>query len=264
MGTLPEMFDVEDVGLEDDAFLHFTFSNISQFVQRPNDLRLITEFLQEARKNHPEKMQLTANAQAIESVIVDESAFILYALYWTFGPSGQCVSAHGAGSIPMPCQVFHNTNWNVGLHMTYPLFDGNRRHINLQKGRIQTDRIHLQLKKLDNNLALNVKAKTIGLLTASTNLEFSRASAVNAGKNYALVENSYMEGATSIITLLDAQKVALASKLAHSNSVYTYLSRCLELENSIGRFHMLASDKEKQGYKKRLEQFLEAHEIGRY
>jgi len=261
-GVLPERFDVEDIGLEDDVFLHFTFSNLSQFIQRPNELRLITKFLvQEARTNHPAKMQLAANAQAIERQLLMNQR-----LYYTPSLALQAQMDEvfwrdGEGSVPMPGQSFHNTSWNVGVNISFPLFDGNRRHINIQKGRIQTDQVQLQLKNLDNNLKLNVKAKTIGLLTAGTNLEFSKKSAVNAVKNFELVQNSYKEGATSIITLLDAQKAALASKLVHSNSVYTYLTGFLELENSIGYFHMLATAEEKQKYKQRLEQFLEENKL---
>ncbi len=256
-GVLPEMYDVEDIGLEDDVFLHFTFSNLNQFVQRPNELRLITKFLvQEAQRNHPAKKQLVANAQAMERQLLMNKRLYYSPSVALQAQMDEVFWRDGAASVPLPGQSFHDTSWNIGLNISFPLFDGNRRQINVQKGRIQSDQLQLQLKNLDNNLELNVKSKTIGLLTAGTNLEYSKKSAVNALKNFELVQNSYKEGATSIITILDAQKVALTSWLAHSNSVYNYLIGFLELENSIGYFHMLASDQEKQSYKKRLEQFL--------
>ena len=256
-GTLPEMFDVEDTGLEDEVFSHFTFSTLSRFVQRPDELRRITGFLeQEARNNHPAKKKLAANAQAMERQLLMNRR-----LYYT--PSialqaqmDEVLWRDGSGATPPPGQSFHDTSWNVGLNISYPLFDGNRRHIDEEKSKIQADRLQMQLKQLDNSLALNVKTKTIALLTAGTNLEFSSKSAVNAAKNFELVQNGYNQGVSSIITLLDAQKTALASRLAHSDSVYRYLVGFLELENSIGYFHMLASDREKQGFEERLGRFL--------
>jgi len=256
-GVLPEMYAVEDIELENDLFMHFTFVNLNKFLQRPNELKLITKFfIQQALENNSLKKELVLNKEVLE-----RQTLMNQRLYYTptialQAQMDEVFYRDGEGSTPMTGQTVEDNSWNVGLNISYPLFDGNRRHINLQKGKIQSKQIDLRLKNLDNNLSLNIKSKTIGMLTSSTNLEYSKKSSFFASKNFKLVQNSYNEGATTLITLLDAQKMALASKLNHSNSVYDYLIKFIELENSIGQFHILASEIEKEKYLNKLKQFL--------
>ncbi|MCK5075779.1 MAG: TolC family protein, partial [Calditrichia bacterium] len=63
----PENFDIKDVRIDDDAFIEFSSDNFGKFIQRPDDLKLIADFLlQEALKLHPTKKQLMINMKAVE------------------------------------------------------------------------------------------------------------------------------------------------------------------------------------------------------
>ena len=256
-GVLPEMYDLEDVDLTDDLFQNFVFTNLTKFLQRPNELRLITKFfIKEATENNSLKKQLLLNKQILErQTLMNQRLYYTPTLALQF-QMDEVLWRDGEGSTPRGSMSFEDNSWSIGINLSYPLFDGNRRHINLQKGKIQSDQLELKLRNLDNNLELNVKSKTISMLTSSTNLEFSKKSSSFASKNFELVQNSYKQGATSLLTLLDAQKMALSSKLNYSNSVYDYLINFIELESSIGQFHILSTEKEKAVYINKLKQFL--------
>jgi outer membrane protein len=256
-GILPEMFDIKDARIEDDVFSEFSSSTFGKFVQRPNDLRLITQFLiAEALRIHPSKRQLLANLDVVErQLTMRKRAYYLPTLALQ-GQRDETLWRGGKASDPLPGQSFNNSSWNVALNLSYPLFDGNRRHINLQKSIIQRDQVNLQLKDVDNALDLNIKAKALQLLTAMTNIDFAKISAENAAKSFELVQNAYKQGANTLTQLLDAQKAALQAKLAHSNSVFNYLMSFLELEGSVGYLHVLATEQEKENFKERLNLFI--------
>ncbi len=256
-GVLPEQFDIKDARIEDDVFIDFSSSNFGKFVQRPNELRLITDFMvEEALRVQPTKNQLLANLKAVERQLTMYKRTYYLPTLALQGQMDEVLWRGGNGSDPMPGQSFNNSTWNVALNLSYPLFDGNRRHINVQKGKIQKDQLSLQIKELDNALALNIRAKALQLLTAMTNIEFAKISAENAVKSLELVQNAYKQGANSLTDLLNAQQAALQAKLGHSNSVYNYLISFLELEGSVGYLHMLATEEEKEGFRERLNQFI--------
>ena len=262
--ALPETFDIKDARIEDDVFSDFSSSAFGRFVQRPNDLKKITLFLvNEAQRTHPSKKQLLANLDVVErQMTMFRRSYYLPTLALQ-GQMDEVFRRGGNGSVPVPGRSFNNASWSVGLNLSYPLFDGNRRHINVQKSKIQKDQLYLQLKDFDNALALNIKTKALQLLTAMTNIEFSQKSAESAVKSLDLVQNAYRQGANTVADLLGAQQAALQAKLAHSNSVFNYLVSFLELEGSVGYLHVLATEQEKENFKERLNRLILENRISR-
>ena len=254
--TLGEDFDVVDVSLEDELFRSFSKSPISKYVRTPDDLRRGADFLiSEAIRNHPLERQLAANIMA-----VDRQEQMNKRLYYTPTLAAQAQYDNvtyrgGEGSEEVPGSNFNDENWNVALSLTYPLFDGNRRQIDLQRTRIQQDQIQFQKKELDLNLSLNITAKVLQLLTAQTNINFSRTSSESAWKNFELVQENYKQGQVSIVQLIDAQRAALQAKQAYSISIYQYLVAHLELENAVGFYSQLASPEEQKAFEERFIQF---------
>ncbi|MCP3908969.1 MAG: TolC family protein, partial [Oceanicoccus sp.] len=227
---------------------------------RPDDLRLISDFMaQEAQESHPTKKSLMANLQVAErQLAMNKRSYYLPTLALQ-GQMDEVLWRGGDGSDPLPGQSFNDNSWNVALNISYPLFEGNRRHINVQKSKIQQDQLSLNIKNLDNALTLNIQANTLQLLSAMTNIEFAKKSAESAGKSMELVQNAYKQGVATLTDLLNSQQAALGAKLAQSNSVYNYLISFLELEGSVGYLHMLATEDEKQGFMDRLNQFILEH-----
>ncbi|KAA3620448.1 MAG: hypothetical protein DWQ05_00460 [Calditrichaeota bacterium] len=255
--TLPEPFDIKDTDIGDEVFLDFSSSNFGKFIKNPNDLRLITNFLiEEALRVYPSKNRLIANLKAVErQLTMNKRAYFIPALALQ-AQSDETFWRGGKASEPLPGQSYTDTRWNIGLNLSFPLFDRNRKRIDVQTNQIQRKQLKTQIQDIDNSIALNIKSKAINLLIASTNIEFSEKSATNAGKNLELVQNAYRQGATSIIALLDAQQASIRAKLAHSNSVYNYLLAFLELEGGVGYLHILSSEEEKNEFKRRLNRFV--------
>ncbi|MEN7546345.1 ABC transporter substrate binding protein [Rapidithrix thailandica] len=255
--SLEEEFEVEDVTLDDNVFAIFSSSELGQYITGPEQLALITGFLiQEALTNYPTKRQLQANMQAVQrQEAMNKRRYYLP----TLAAQGQWESIWwrgGVGSEPLPGSTFSDSRWNIGLNLSYPLFDGNRRQINLQTTRIQKEQLNTQIQSLDQNLTLSVQAQTLDLLKASTNIHYAKVASENAQKNFQLVQDNYTKGLVSIIQLLDAQQAALRAKEAFAISVYDYLIAFLSIENSIGFYHLLATPQNLTEFYQRLGEYI--------
>jgi len=250
-------FDLQDVTLDGPLFEAYADSDLARYVKGPYELNLITEFLtEEAKLNYPTKKQLLSNAAVFE-----RQKTLNKRLYYTPTVAGQAQLDNtfwrgGEAASPLPGSEFVNTNWNAGLNVSIPIFQGNRRAIDLQTTTIQQKQLGYQIENLDRNLELSVRANTLSLLAASTNIENSRESAENTARNYDLVQNLYKKGQISIIQLIDAQRTALQTKQAYAIAVYDYLTAFLQLENSIGAYSILSSEEERAEFEDRWQSFL--------
>lgn len=256
-GTLGNDFKITDLLIDGPLFTSFSKSTLAEYVKSPFELRLITEFLVlEAKNNYPSKKQLNTNAE-----LLDRQKVLNKRLYYTPTVAAQAQLDNtfwrgGEGSTAVQGTEFINNNWNAGLSVSIPLFDGNRRSINLQTTQIQQEQLNNQLDNLDRSLELSVRANTLDLLVASTNIGNSAVSADNTAKNFDLVQNLYRKGQANIIQLLDAQQASLQTKQAYALSIYDYLLAFITLENSIGSYSMLSSQEEQDALLDRWNDFL--------
>ncbi|MEM0997750.1 MAG: ABC transporter substrate binding protein [Bacteroidota bacterium] len=251
-------FAVEDVLIDGALFQSFANSQMATYVKGPYELELITEFLvQESQTIYPTKKQLNANLDALA-----RQRILNRRLYYTPVVAGSAQFDNtfwrgGEGSTPNPGMEFVNSSWSAGLNVSIPIFDGNRRAINLQTTKVQQAQLGDQIMNLDRQLEFLVRANTLQLLAATTNIRFSRESADNTAKNYELVQNLYRKGQVNIIQLLDAQSAALNTKLAYALSIYEYIQAFIQLENTLGSYSFLSTPEADGEFLDRWNEFLD-------
>jgi outer membrane protein TolC len=86
-------------------------------------------------------------------------------------------------------------------------------------------------------------------------IEQTRNAAEASRKNLELVTDAYSQGATSIVTLLDAQNSALVSSEAAENAVYDFIVDLMNVERATGTFDFFRTAGEREAYFKRLDDF---------
>ncbi|MEO0553077.1 MAG: TolC family protein [Bacteroidota bacterium] len=254
--TLDNEFDIENVALEANLFDYYNDNLLVSQVENPQDLRRVGQYLYEyASSNFPSVQQLEYSIKALERQNKSNSrAFYLPNVSLGVSQS-EVLQRGGLASEPTErLSKFVDSFWNVGVTVSYPLFEGNRKNIRRQNTSIETEQLTLQKNDLTNNLKLNIQNSIANLVAARTNIVFSEKSAENAQKNFDISQDLYQESSISIIQFLDAQNAALTTKLNYINSVYSYVLSFVELENSIGFFSMLASPEEKQNFEQSLMQ----------
>ncbi|MEM7551311.1 MAG: TolC family protein [Bacteroidota bacterium] len=254
--TLEDRFKVEDVNLTDELFAFFDGNIVAQSINGPDDVWEATKFYnEEAKIFFPPRQELLNNIYATDRQLKGNRR-----AYYTPSVSlnvsqQEILERGGAASTETSTSNFIDSQWSVGLGLSYPIFDGNRRSINIQRTQVQKDQLAVTLTELDNDIEFNINAAVIDLVTSRTNINYSKISSESSWKNFQLQQDFYRQGRVTVTQLFDAQNAALEAKLAFNNSVYNFLVSFVTLENSIGYYSMLISASERAEFEDRYREF---------
>lgn len=255
--TLDEEYDVDDVSLDSDFYKELSNGPVSKYIKTTRDLALATEFMvEEAKRSNPNKQAIMEDTKAVKRQKLLNERLLYTPVVGLQGQAGYVFGRGGEGSSEVAGFEFTDYPWQVGISLSYPLFQGNSRRVNIQKSRIQLDQLNYSILFLDQNLELAVKTGVLEVLNASTNIAFSETSSRNSNLNFGLVQDNYKQGKVSVTQLIDAQQSALNAKLAYAISIYDFLKSQLQLEYSIGFFSMFSSAEEMNEFQERLNQYM--------
>ena len=250
-----EEFEVEDARLSDELFGRFDPVRIGPLIDRAGDVEILTDFLvAEALQNMPSLKQLAANMKAAERQQQMNRRLYYLPTVALRGQADYTFWRAGKGMPPVsPDPV--NSTWNLALHFTYPLFQGNQRKIAIDQTAIQQQQLRLQEESLRQQLSQAVRVRMTNLVSRRTNIHFAGVAAASAQKNFELVQDAYQKGQLAITQLVDAQRAALSARQAEAGAVYEYLVSYLQLENSIGGYTMFMTSEEREAFVGRLTAF---------
>ncbi|MGI9532606.1 TolC family protein [Lutimonas sp.] len=249
--TLEEKYDISDITVDDQIYTRFSSSVIAKFVNNPSDLDFVASFLvNESINNNPNKQGLLQQINAVERKNLQDKRLLYTPKVGLQAQMAQVLARGGANSNATDFNIPNNT-WSVGIGLSYPIFTGNQRKVNLQTSRIQLDQLNNSKVQLDQQLELAVKSSLTNTVATSTNIAFSKTASNNAIANFELVRDQYQVGEVNITQLVDAQQSSLGAKLRYSVAIYEYLQSQLQLEFSVGFFSMFASEAELQAFNKR-------------
>ena len=255
--SLEDNYDIQDVTIDDEVYEKFTDERIAKFVKTPKDLEFVSEFLvQEAVNANPNKRFLLENIKAAEREWLQNKR-LLYVPQLAFqAQTSQVLDRGGRGSEEIPGgNEFFDNSWQLGISLSYPLFQGNARRIDIQRSTVQLEQLDNSRQQLDLNLELSVRSSVLQLLNSYTNIAFSKTASDNAQRNFELVQENYREGAVIITQLIDAQQAALQARLSYALSIYDYMQAQLQLEFAIGFFSMFSAPEKIKDFEDRFLQF---------
>lgn len=255
--TLPDEFDIEDLLLNNSILRWFEDSGLEKAINTPASLHKLTNFLsEESIKNYPAKKQLLSNIDAVERQQLMNKRLYYTPVVALQGQIDQNIYRGGLASEPLPGSSFYNNTWSVGVSVKYPIFQGNRRKLNLNQNNIVLNQLDQQSTNLSQNLQLQVKVNTLNIISSKINIENSKIARDNAEENFKLVQQNYQLGTINITQLIDAQKNLFSLRQAYSIAVYEYLLNFIKLENGIGFYSILATEEEKKEFQNRYLQYI--------
>ncbi len=250
-----EEFEVVDARLSDELFGRFDPARIGRLIDRAGDVEILTDFLiAEALKNMPSLKQLAANVKAAERQQQQNRRLYYLPTVALRGQADYTFWRAGKGMPPVSAAPLDAT-WNLALHFTYPLFQGNQRKIAIDQTAIQQQQLRFQEESLRQQLSQAVRVRMTNLVSRRTNIHFAEVAAASAQKNFELVQDAYQKGQLAIAQLVDAQRAALSARQAEAGAVYEYLVSHLQLENSIGGYTMFMTSEEQEAFVGRLTAF---------
>lgn len=145
-----------------------------------------------------------------------------------------------------------DTSALVALNLQWPLFDGGARYARIHGARADVRR--LGRLRDDRVVALHQTVRTSFRTTAIawSQVTLQRQAADAAKEGLELVTQSYLNGATGITGVLDAQRQLRAAELGLVDAIFGAFDAVLDAQRAVGLFYFVLSDVEKEEWDRAL------------
>lgn len=139
---------------------------------------------------------------------------------------------------------YDDTEWNIGVKASLPLYEGGRRGAELHMERAA-------LRKLGHQKAKVSKLIRQRMITALENARSSYdsyllagESALAADKTLKIVSDLYARGAVSITELIDAQNAKVNAEMNEASGLYSFMEKIVDVERAFGAFSAFSETEE--------------------
>jgi outer membrane protein TolC len=184
----------------------------------------------EAQAARAERKALAARAAAAEAITGAERGARLPQVALT----GGYTYANPNRDIVPPTADWEDT-WDVGVGLTWSVFDGGRRSANEARARAQADAAREQLRELDRAIRLEVTERALELRTAEARLGVAERSVESAAESRRVAGDRYREGVIPSSELLDAEVAHVRAALARTEALAILRLAAAGLDRAVGR-----------------------------
>ncbi|MCP4600651.1 MAG: TolC family protein [Proteobacteria bacterium] len=257
---LEEEFVLEEVGLESVIF-GLVRARMFEMMDNPKSMQVFRDFaVQDALRQSPELAQLGESEAAIKR----EMASIKRS-YWvpSVGLTGQVnqrLFEAGEGTDPpVGSPEQDDTNWNVGLSLSWPMFEGGQRIAKLRKLAAELIRLETQKDNIKQRIEQRVRVALKSGASSAVNIHLSRQAASAAGENLKLVTEGYSRGVLTVLDLLDAQNASLTADIKALDSEFMLMIHMINAQRAGGGYFALGTEAEIEVWAKRVEEYLKEH-----
>jgi outer membrane protein len=125
--------------------------------------------------------------------------------------------------------------WDVGVGLSWNVFDGGRRSANEARARAQADAAREQLRELDRGIRLEVTQRALELRTAEARLAVAERSVESAAESRRVAGDRYREGVIPSSELLDAELAHERAALARTEALAVLRLAAAGLDRAVGR-----------------------------
>jgi len=156
---------------------------------------------------------------------------------WGFLPS---LSANGVYNLNYFSESFSTLynksfpNAYVGLSLSLPIFQGNKRLQNLSKARLEVDRADLDITNAKNTISTEYVQALASYKSNYTNWQFLKENVSLAKDVYHVVSLQYREGIKIYLDVIIAQSDLRTAELNYYNSLFQVLSSKIDLQKALG------------------------------
>ncbi len=246
--------DVDEAQLGAGLFDNYNYIQIRELIDDPKLRKYFVAFLVELAKNNaPELKSLDYDLTAIGRQIKLNTGGRFLPTLALQGQYNNNFNRWGLGVNPDA----PDTNYNVGVSLSIPIVDQNRKNINRQIAKIQQEQLNINKSNSQLAIETNVNNAVLAIINEVSNIELSQVSEEAAKEALELTQASYSNGAVTIVQLIDAQNNYLSASLARFNAVYNYLLASLRLERFIGYYFLMHTQPENEAFIQKFTTFLE-------
>ena len=255
----------------DDTVLMSGEPRFRKMLANPQRFRLAREFLvAEGLRAAPELKSLNALQAAKQREVRSNTlapfvpTFALQASlthnFLTSGAGTDDISAGLPPGVDIPLPDPDPFNWQIGLSMTLPIYQGGERYARTRKSEKEHEQLVLQEKSTRDRIDQRVRAALHRAGASLPGIRLAREAARAARETRELSTMAYSQGAASILELLDAQNQALIADLSATTATYDFLIDLMNVERAIGRFDFSRSADNMAAFMSRMEAYVQKGE----
>ena len=128
-----------------------------------------------------------------------------------------------------------NSDWRVGVGLSFPLFDGGVSGRAIRAARIDLEEAELGYENSRKQVDLEVKLAHLNLVTSLKKTDLTEKEVESAEESYNIALGRYRTGVAPITEVIDAGVTLSNSRVSHTMATYDYLMNRAELKQAIGR-----------------------------
>ena len=128
-----------------------------------------------------------------------------------------------------------NTDWRLGLGLSFPIFDGGVTRRAVQTARINLQQAELDYSDLTKQVNLEVKSAHLNLVTALRRIDLTEKEVESAQESYDAASGRYRTGVAPITEVIDAAVALTNSKVSRTMALYEYLLAGARLNQAMGQ-----------------------------
>jgi outer membrane protein len=184
----------------------------------------------EAADARPDRAALVARVAAADALRGAEHGARLPQVALT----GGYTYANPNRDIVPPEAVWQDT-WDVGVSLSWSVFDGGRRSASEARARAQADAARASLRELDRAIRLEVTQRALELHTAEARLAVAERSLESAKENRRVAADRYREGVIPSSELLDAEVALERAGLQRTEAQALVRLSVAALDRAVGK-----------------------------
>jgi outer membrane protein len=125
--------------------------------------------------------------------------------------------------LPLNSENFDdNSDWSVGLTLSFPIFDGGKKSRAIKKANIDLNNARLEYEDLKRQVRLEVKSAYINLENALEKIELTRRQVASARESYEAALGRYKNGLAPITEVIDAEVAFTQGQVNFIGSKYGF------------------------------------------
>jgi len=182
----------------------------------------IESYFTSALNRRPDLATLKAQASAAGAQITQ--------VYSDYFPSAQAVAGYNAMGTGLPAA----NNFDVGLVVSWPIFNGFLTSHQLDEAKAQRDSINYAIKDLQLRIWLEVKSTYLQLQTSIERIHQAEDTLAASSGQLELAAKRYNAGLGNIIELTDAERFYIQDDAAYVDALYAYSVTKASLDRATG------------------------------
>ncbi len=182
----------------------------------------VRSYFQSATKLRPDLQTLEAEARAAGAQIAEVRS--------DFWPTFQAVAGYSAMGTGLPAA----NNFNAGIVVTWPIFNGFLTEHEVAEARARRDAIRYSLADLELRIWLEVKTAYLELQTGLQAIRQAEETLAASSGQLELADKRYNAGLGNIIELTDAERFYIQDDAAYVDALYAYSVAKAKLDRATG------------------------------